>query len=180
MTEPSPQRPSRCRRYLRRRWRRGWCAMRSFVRAPRCSSIRVRREASRSKTSLTSISPGVAENPEQHVHIRIPHGLNIGGTRQPPRCVNSQHSHETAEVFIVHSGRRRFKTGHDGMGATIDLKRAIPFPIHGAKRLEYRRIICSRQCMDARSRPQHRHISVSRPQRRLFERQKTFNPHFER
>ena len=73
------------------------------------------------KENFTIIGPGVAENPEQHVHISIPHGFNIGGARQPPGCVNSQHSHETAEVFVVHTGRWRFKTGADGQGAFVDL-----------------------------------------------------------
>ena len=50
----------------------------------------------------------MSENPDQHVHIPEPHGLNIGGARQPPACTNSQHSHDTAEVFVVHTGRWRF------------------------------------------------------------------------
>ena len=53
----------------------------------------------------------MAENPDQHVHIDIPHGFNIGAARQPPGCINSQHSHETAEVFVVHSGRWAFLLG---------------------------------------------------------------------
>jgi len=76
---------------------------------------------SKRKENFTIIGPGVAENPEQHVHISIPHGFNIGAARQPPACVNSQHSHETAEVFIVHQGRWRFTTGHDRAGPSIDL-----------------------------------------------------------
>ncbi len=73
------------------------------------------------KENFTIIGPGVAENPDQYVHINIPHGFNVGGARQPPRCVNSQHSHETAEVFIVHSGRWRFKTGETGTDGFVDL-----------------------------------------------------------
>jgi mannose-6-phosphate isomerase-like protein (cupin superfamily) len=63
------------------------------------------------KENFTLIGPGVSENPNQHVHIAEPHGFNIGGARQPPRCLNSQHSHETAEVFIVHKGRWRMIFG---------------------------------------------------------------------
>jgi mannose-6-phosphate isomerase-like protein (cupin superfamily) len=63
------------------------------------------------KENFTIIGPGVAENPDQHVHINIPHGFNIGGARQPPGCINSQHSHETAEVFIVHKGTWAFYLG---------------------------------------------------------------------
>ncbi len=73
--------------------------------------IDTRTPGSAKKENFTIIGPGVAENPEQHVHIEIPHGFNIGGARQPPGCVNSQHSHETAEVFIVHSGRWEFCLG---------------------------------------------------------------------
>ncbi|KAA1189127.1 cupin domain-containing protein [Pseudohalioglobus sediminis] len=63
------------------------------------------------KENFTVIGPGVAEHPDQYVHITEPHGFNIGGARQPPGCTNSQHSHETEEVFIVHSGRWAFRWG---------------------------------------------------------------------
>ena len=84
------------------------------------------------KENFTIIGPGVAENPDQFVHIEIPHGFNIGGARQPPGCINSQHSHETAEVFIIHSGIWAFYLGPEcedgevvlGPGDTISI------PIH--------------------------------------------------
>ena len=63
------------------------------------------------KENFTIIGPGVAENPDQHVHIEEAHGFNIGGARQPPGCINSQHSHETAEVFIIHKGTWAFYLG---------------------------------------------------------------------
>lgn len=63
------------------------------------------------KENFTIIGPGVAENPRQHVHIREPHGFNIGGARQPPHIVNSQHSHDTAEVFMVLQGTWSFVLG---------------------------------------------------------------------
>ncbi len=63
------------------------------------------------KENFTIIGPGVAEHPDQHVHISESHGFNIGGARQPPKCLNSQHSHETEEVFIVHSGQWAFRWG---------------------------------------------------------------------
>ena len=40
-----------------------------------------------------------------------PHGFNIGAARQPGGCLNSQHSHETAEVFVIYSGHWRFLFG---------------------------------------------------------------------
>lgn len=74
------------------------------------------------KENFTIIGPGVAENPDQHVHIREPHGFNIGGARQPPGCTNSQHSHETAEVFVIHSGRWAFRTGEFAQDGEIILE----------------------------------------------------------
>lgn len=83
--------------------------------------VDARTPGSELKENFTIIGPGVAENPEQYVHIRLPHGFNIGAARQPPRCVNSQHSHDTAEVFIIHAGTWRFKTGPDGTDGFVDL-----------------------------------------------------------
>ena len=71
------------------------------------------------KENFTIIGPGVAENPDQHVHIDLPHGFNVGAARQPPGCVNSQHSHETAEVFIVQSGRWAFHAGEQADDAEV-------------------------------------------------------------
>lgn len=80
-----------------------------------------RTPGSEAKENFTIIGPGVSENPAQHVHIAEPHGFNIGGARQPPGCVNSQHSHDTAEVFVVHSGTWRFDLGEHGDDAQIVL-----------------------------------------------------------
>lgn len=73
------------------------------------------------KENFTIIGPGVAENPRQHVHIREKHGFNIGGARQPSHITNSQHSHETAEVFIVVSGQWAFRAGVDASDAEVVL-----------------------------------------------------------
>ena len=48
--------------------------------------IDARTPGSDAKENFTIIGPGVAENPEQYVHISEAHGFNIGGARQPPRC----------------------------------------------------------------------------------------------
>lgn len=87
----------------------------------RSAFIDTRTPGSTDKENFTIIGPGVAENPDQYVHIDIPHGFNIGGARQPPGCVNSQHSHETAEVFVVHSGRWSFALGESGDDGSIEL-----------------------------------------------------------
>jgi mannose-6-phosphate isomerase-like protein (cupin superfamily) len=83
--------------------------------------IDCRTPGSEAKENFTIIGPGVSENPAQHVHIAEPHGYNIGGARQPPGCVNSQHSHDTAEVFVVHSGEWRFDLGEHGDDAQVNL-----------------------------------------------------------
>lgn len=74
------------------------------------------------KENFTIIGPGVAEHPDQHVHIPEAHGFNIGGARQPPHCNNSQHSHLTEEVFIVHSGRWAFRLGEFGKDGEVVLE----------------------------------------------------------
>jgi len=83
--------------------------------------IDTRSPGSDKKENFTIIGPGVAENQEQHVHISLPHGFNIGGARQPPHCLNSQHSHLTSEVFVVHSGNWAFRSGVDAKDGEIVL-----------------------------------------------------------
>ena len=83
--------------------------------------IDARSPGSDKKENFTIIGPGVAENPAQHVHIREPHGFNIGGARQPPGCTNSLHSHHSEEVFIIHSGTWRFFWGEHGDAGEVVL-----------------------------------------------------------
>lgn len=82
--------------------------------------VDTRNPGSEGKENFTIIGPGVAENPDAHVHIREPHGFNIGGARQPPGCINSQHSHDTAEVFVVFSGQWRFTFGANGDEGAVE------------------------------------------------------------
>ncbi len=84
------------------------------------------------KENFTLIGPGVSENPNQHVHIAEPHGFNIGAARQPPRCLNSQHSHATAEVFVAHKGRWRmiFGVNADEGEALMEEGDVISIPTH--------------------------------------------------
>lgn len=84
--------------------------------------IDTRTPGSDKKENFTIIGPGVSENPNQYVHIAEPHGFNIGGARQPANCVNSQHSHDTAEVFYIHKGTWAFRTGETGEDAEVILK----------------------------------------------------------
>jgi len=84
--------------------------------------IDTRSPGSDKKENFTIIGPGVAENPDQHVHISIPHGFNIGGARQPAGCLNSQHSHLTEEVFVVHTGQWAFISGVNADDGKITLE----------------------------------------------------------
>ena len=77
---------------------------------------------SNQKENFTIIGGGVSESPDQHVHIREPHGFNIGAAGQPPRCRNSLHSHRTAEVFFVLKGRWRFFWGRWGNAGEVTLE----------------------------------------------------------
>jgi quercetin dioxygenase-like cupin family protein len=74
------------------------------------------------KENFTIIGGGVSESPDQHVHIAIPHGFNIGAAGQPPKCRNSLHSHRTAEVFFVLKGRWRFFWGRWGDAGEVVLE----------------------------------------------------------
>ncbi len=81
------------------------------------------------KENFTIIGGGVSEAPDQHVHINIPHGFNIGAAGQPPRCRNSLHSHRTAEVFFVLKGRWRFFWGRWGDAGEVVMEEGDIFNI---------------------------------------------------
>jgi mannose-6-phosphate isomerase-like protein (cupin superfamily) len=81
------------------------------------------------KENFTIIGGGVSESPDQHVHIALPHGFNIGAAGQPPKCRNSLHSHRTAEVFFVLSGRWRFFWGRWGTAGEVILNEGDIFNI---------------------------------------------------
>lgn len=81
------------------------------------------------KENFTIIGGGVSESADQHVHLTIPHGFNIGAAGQPPKCRNSLHSHRTAEVFFVLSGRWRFFWGRWGTAGEVVLEKGDIFNI---------------------------------------------------
>ena len=81
------------------------------------------------KENFTIIGGGVSESPDQHVHISIPHGFNIGAAGQPPKCRNSLHDHHTAEAFFVLSGRWRFFWGRWGDAGEVVLEQGDIFNI---------------------------------------------------
>lgn len=81
------------------------------------------------KENFTIIGGGVSESPDQHVHITIPHGFNIGAAGQPPKCRNSLHDHNTAEAFFVLKGRWRFFWGRWGTAGEVVLEEGDIFNI---------------------------------------------------
>ena len=86
----------------------------------RTAFIDARTPGSDQKENFCLIGAGVTENPDQVVHINMPHGFDVGAARQPRGCKNSHHSHDTEEVFIVHQGQWKFTWGEDGSdGETI-------------------------------------------------------------
>jgi len=84
---------------------------------------------SNQKENFTIIGGGVSESPDQHVHISLPHGFNIGAAGQPPKCRNSLHDHRTAEAFFVLSGRWRFFWGRWGNAGEVVLEEGDIFNI---------------------------------------------------
>ncbi len=84
--------------------------------------IDARTPGSDRKENFTIIGPGVSENPAQVVHIPEAHGFNVGAARQPFGCTNSQHSHLTAETFIVHTGKWRFLFGANKDEGYLDVE----------------------------------------------------------
>ena len=122
---PSPQLASRLVRY------------RDLIPC-RTAFIDARTPGSDQKENFTVIGSGVSENADQHVHIAEPHGFNIGGARQPPHCVNSQHYHETAEAFFAHSGRWAVTTGEFGDEGRAELPTGalISVPVHAFRGFE--------------------------------------------
>lgn len=81
------------------------------------------------KENFTIIGGGVSESADQHVHIQETIGFNIGAAGQPPKCRNSLHSHRTAEVFFVLSGRWRFFWGRWGEAGEVVLEQGDIFNI---------------------------------------------------
>ena len=84
------------------------------------------------KENYTIIGAGVSESPDQHVHLSKTPGFNIGAAAQPAGCTNSLHSHRTAEVFIIHSGKWRFFWGLYGDKGEVVLETGdvISLPTH--------------------------------------------------
>ena len=78
-----------------------------------------RLEGHRERKNYTIIGRGVAEDSKQSVKIQSLHGYNLGAVSAMPKNGSGLHSHTTAEVFIIYSGKWRFYWGVDGKNETV-------------------------------------------------------------
>ena len=76
-------------------------------------------EGHKNRKNYSIVGPGVAEDISQSVKISRPHSFNLGAVSAMPRNGSGLHSHTTAEVFIIFSGKWRFYWGNEGKDETI-------------------------------------------------------------
>ena len=78
-----------------------------------------RLEGHRERKNYSIVGPGVAEDSEQSIKISKAHGYNLGAVSANPKNGSGLHSHTTAEVFLIYSGKWRFYWGVDGKNEII-------------------------------------------------------------
>jgi quercetin dioxygenase-like cupin family protein len=71
------------------------------------------------RKNYSIVGPGVAEDSSQFVKIAMPHSFNLGAVSAMPKNGSGLHSHTTAEVFIIYSGKWKFYWGAEGKDETI-------------------------------------------------------------
>ena len=76
-------------------------------------------EGHKKRKNYSILGPGVAEDKNQSVKISEPHGFNLGAVSAEPLNGSGLHSHLTAEVFLIYSGKWRFYWGSEGKDETI-------------------------------------------------------------
>ena len=76
-------------------------------------------EGHKERKNYSILGPGVAEDVNQSIKISEPHGFNLGAVSAKPLNGSGLHSHLTAEVFIIYSGKWRFYWGSTGQDETI-------------------------------------------------------------
>ena len=76
-------------------------------------------EGHKNRKNYSIVGPGVAEDTSQSIKISTPHSFNLGAVSAMPRNGSGLHSHTTAEVFIIFSGKWRFYWGNEGKYETI-------------------------------------------------------------
>ena len=78
-----------------------------------------RLEGHKERKNYSIVGPGVAEDSEQSIKISKAHGYNLGAVSANPKNGSGLHSHTTAEVFLIYSGKWRFYWGVDGKNEII-------------------------------------------------------------
>ena len=76
-------------------------------------------EGHKNRKNYSIVGPGVAEDINQSIKISTPHSFNLGAVSAMPKNGSGLHSHTTAEVFIIFSGKWRFYWGSEGKDETI-------------------------------------------------------------
>ena len=76
-------------------------------------------EGHKKRKNYSIVGPGVAEDSKQFIKIPKPHSFNLGAVSAMPKNGSGLHSHTTAEVFLIFSGRWKFYWGVDGKHSTI-------------------------------------------------------------
>ena len=76
-------------------------------------------EGHKERKNYSIVGPGVAEDSKQFVKIATPHSFNLGAVSALPKNGSGLHSHTTAEVFIIYSGKWRVYWGAEGKDETI-------------------------------------------------------------
>ena len=71
------------------------------------------------RKNYSIVGPGVAEDSKQFVKIPKPHSFNLGAVSAMPNNGSGLHSHTTAEVFVIFTGKWKFYWGADGKNNTI-------------------------------------------------------------
>ena len=76
-------------------------------------------EGHKNRKNYSIVGSGVAVDTNQSIKISTPHSFNLGAVSAMPRNGSGLHSHTTAEVFIIFSGKWRFYWGNEGKDETI-------------------------------------------------------------
>lgn len=63
------------------------------------------------KENYSIIGAGVTQSKDQVVNLTEPHGFSLGAAAMPAGVTNNLHLHFTAEVFVIYSGRWKFRWG---------------------------------------------------------------------
>ena len=76
-------------------------------------------EGHKKRKNYSIVGPGVAEDTNQSVKISTPHSFNLGAVSAMPGNGSGLHSHTTAEVFIIFSGKWKFYWGNEGKDEVV-------------------------------------------------------------